>query len=178
MRSLIILGTLLLAPTLVLAQATPTQANTATTTSAATGKTLKDYDRGTEFSTPNASWNISDNKTTITISHQKHYDALVMLKKSWFQGTDAKQIYDARKKSLASYLPGAIFIRENQNITVGGSVTAVSMTYKNPADLKVVREVFFIHKGQAYELVFQAKEATFPTVKDEFGSILNSMKLF
>jgi hypothetical protein len=146
-------------------------------TNATQGMKLIDSTRGVTFSSPNAFWGINAAKHSISLNHNTHYDAHVTLKKSWYTVATAKEAYDKRKSSLKSYLPGAIFVKENDPITISGSVKGLSMIYKNPSDLKVIREILFIHKGQAYELVFQAKEENFAKVKEDFRYILQNMQL-
>jgi|APSaa5957512622_1039677.scaffolds.fasta_scaffold184941_1 hypothetical protein len=152
-----------------------TPAATATTTAA--GLKLIDATRGIEFSAPNGFWGINAGKYSISLNHQTHYDAHVTLKKSWYTVGTAQEAYNKRKESLKSYLPGAVFIKENESLTVGG-MPGMAMTYKNPSDLKIIREIMIVHKGQPYELVFQAKEENFQKVKADFGFILQNLKLF
>lgn len=161
----------------------PTTSTTTTTAAAPTtpsdqGMKIIDPNRGAEFTAPNANWGINAGKYSISLSHKEHYDALVTMKKSWHSAGTAPDAYKKRKDSLQSYLPGAKFIKENESLTIGGSTPAVSMIYENPSDLKVFREIMFVHKSQAYELVFQAKKENFQKVKNDFGYILKNMKLF
>lgn len=160
---------------------THAQDATATTTqdtaTGALGFKLVDSSRGMEFTTPNSTWGIHASHQTVSFSHSTLFDAHVSLKKSWYTVSNSQQAYDKRKESLKSYLPGAVFVKENEAITLGDSLNAISMTYKNPSDLKVKREIMFVHKGQAYELVFEAKEENFPSVKEDFGFILKNIKL-
>ena len=154
-------------------------AQDATNTSAAptaTGMRLIDPVRGIEFTAPNPTWGLNASEHTISLNHSTLFDAHVTLKKSWYTVSTVQQAYDKRKESLKSYLPGAVFIKENETLTLGDNISAISMTYKNPSDLKVKREIMFINKGQAYELVFEAKEENFQSVKDDFGFILRNMK--
>lgn len=145
-------------------------------TSAIAGMKIIDPTRGVEFTAPNSQWDINANKYTLSLNHNTYYDTMVSLKKSWYTVPTAQEAYNKRKDSLKSYLPGAVFIKENDPVTLGGSVQALSMTYKNPSDLKILREIMFIYKGQAYELVFQSKEENFQNIKADFGAILQSMK--
>ncbi|MBF0106609.1 MAG: hypothetical protein HQM16_14945 [Deltaproteobacteria bacterium] len=142
------------------------------------GMKISDPERGIEFAAPNAIWGINAGKHSISLNHDVYYDAQVTIKKSWFTVATAEEAYSKRLESLKSYLPGAIFIKENDPVTLAGNTTGLSMIYKNPSDLKVKREIMFIHRGQPYELVFQAKEENFQKVKEDFGYILNNMKLF
>jgi len=159
---------------------TTTPATTAPTTAApaVSGITLKDPNRGVAFTAPNTSWSVNAGKFSISLNHNKHYDAIVTLKSSWYKVVTPDEAYKKRKENLKSYLPGAEFLKENDNIVLGGSISALSMTYRNPSNLKILREILFIHKGQAYELVFQAKEENFQKVKADFGSILKNMSLY
>ena len=142
-----------------------------------TGMKLIDSTRNIEFSTPNKFWEINTSKFSISLNHNTHFDAHVTMKKSWYSDSTAKEAYDKRKASLKSYLPGAIFVKENEAVTLSGNISAVSTTYKNPSDLKIIREIFFIHKGMTYELIFQAKEENFPKIKEDFKYILQNLKL-
>ncbi|HLD44039.1 MAG TPA: hypothetical protein VJC18_01285, partial [bacterium] len=127
---------------------------------------------------PSELWNINAGKFSIGLNHNAVLDAVVTLKKSWYDVTTAQEAYEKRKNNLSSYLPGAIFIMENQRVLLPGNIEALSMTYKNPSDLKVSREIMFVHRGAAYEFVFQAKEENFTTVKEDFRYILENMKLY
>ena len=147
-------------------------------TPAANGIKLTDPERGVEFTAPNGSWNINTSKSFISLNHETFYDAHVTLKKSWYMVGTAQEAYNKRKDSLKSYLPGAIFVKENEPVTLTNGVGGISMTYKNPSDLKIQREIIFIYKNQPYELVFQAKEENFQEVKADFGFILQNMRLF
>lgn len=151
---------------------------TTPTTPVQQGMKIIDPNRGAEFTAPNANWGINAGKFSISLSHKQHYDALVTMKKSWYTVSSANDAYSKRKDSIKSYLPGAKFIKENEALTIGGNTPAVSMIYENPSDLKIFREIMFVHKGQAYELVFQAKKENFQKVKEDFGYILKNMKLF
>lgn len=158
------------------------QAQDATTpppssTTVAQGFKLIDASRGLEFTAPNSTWGLHASDHSISFNHSTLFDAHVTLKKSWYTVANSQQAYDKRKESLKSYLPGAVFVKENEAITLSDSIAAVSMTYKNPSDLKVKREIMFVHKGQAYELVFEAKEENFPSVKEDFGFILKNFRL-
>ena len=141
------------------------------------GMQLTDATRHIEFTSPNDLWSITAGKYTISLNHSTHFDAHVTLKNSWYTVSSAQEAYEKRKNNLKSYLPGAVFIRENEAITLPDNVQGISMTYKNPSDLKVIREIMFVHKNQAYELVFQAKEDNFLQIKDDFGFILKNLKL-
>ena len=88
MKHLILTIALLTFSATALAQGTPTTTTPAAATPA--GKVLKDLARGIEFTTPNSNWNINDNQTSIVISHQNLYDAIITLKKSWFQKSHIK----------------------------------------------------------------------------------------
>ncbi|MBU0504386.1 MAG: hypothetical protein ABII18_01140 [bacterium] len=169
--TVLITGLIIISP--VLAQATtPSAAQTIN------GMKLIDTTRKVEFSSPNELWSINAGKYSISLNHNTHFDAHVTLKKSWYNVSSAQEAYDKRKNSLKSYLPSAIFIRENESITLPDNVKGKSMTYKNPSDLKVVREIMFVHDGKTFELVFQAKEDNFQIVKEDFKYILQNMKLF
>lgn len=171
-----------LAVALIVSLVAHTQATDTTTTTTTPGTNaglaLKDTGRGLEFQAPNDQWTISASKYSISLNHDTHFDAFVILKDSWYTVGTAKEAYDKRKEVLLSYLPGAQFIKENENMTLPSSVTAISMTYKNPSDLKVIREILFVHKGKAFELVFQAQEENFSKVREDFGFILKNLKLF
>jgi hypothetical protein len=141
------------------------------------GLELKDPTRGVKFTAPNGLWSVNAGKYSISLTHQTHYDANVTLKKSYQTVASAADAYANRKKSLKSYLPGAVFMKENEAVTIG-AITGQSMTYKNPSDLKVIREIMFIHNGLTYELVFKSKEENLPKVQADFTAILGSMELF
>lgn len=175
MRSTILLGFIMMA--LVASTSAQAQDATAAAGTSTNGIKLIDPTRGVEFNAPNPTWGVNAGKHSISLNHNQHYDAHVTLKKSWYTVATAQEAYDKRKKSLKSYIPGAIFLKENQEVTIG-TLKGMSMTYKNPSDLKIKREIMFIHKGKAYELVFQAKEQNFQTVKADFGYILQNMKLY
>lgn len=142
------------------------------------GMKIIDPERGVSFEAPNNMWGINAGKYSISLNHKTHYDAHVTLKKSWYSVGTAQEAYTKRKSSLKSYIPGAIYIKDNEPLTIGGNTAAISIIYENPADLNVFREMVFIHKGQAYELVFKAKKENFAKVKEDFGYILKNMKLF
>lgn len=175
--SVLILSSMFIVPASYAQQApvgltTPTAPVSATTE----GMKITDPVRGVEFIAPNSTWGINASQHTISLTHSTYYDSHVTLKKSWYSVPTAQEAYIKRKDSLKSYLPGAIFVKENETLTLGAATPAVSMTYKNPSDLKVKREIMFIHKNQAYELVFEAKEENFPAVKEDFGFILRNLK--
>ncbi|MCP5464216.1 MAG: hypothetical protein H7A33_04235 [Deltaproteobacteria bacterium] len=159
----------------------PVLAQAPDTTAAKTndkGIILQDPNRGITIEAPNASWGVNAGKYTISLNHVSFFDAHVTLKKSWYSVTTAQEAYEKRKASLKSYMPGAVFLKENEKLSIGDNVAAMSMIYKNPSDLKVLREIVFVHRGQPYELVFQAKDENFQKVKEEFGFILENLKLF
>lgn len=159
--------------------ATGARAQTATTNAAtAPGLELKDSARGVTFIAPNGLWSINAGQYSISLNHNSIFDAYVTMKSSWYTVANAQEAYNKRKDSLKSYLPGAIFLKENETLTLGGTIQAVSMTYKNPSDLKVIREIMFVHHGIPYELTFQVKEENFNGVKADFGLILQKMLLF
>lgn len=136
---------------------------------------LTDLERGIEFAVP-SQWGVNAGKYSISINHTTYYDSHVTLKKSWYTVSTAEEAYEKRRHSLLSYLPGAVFVKEKETLTLG-TVPAMSMTYKNPSDLKIIREIMFVHKGTAYELVFESKEENFQIIKNDFGFILKNMKL-
>lgn len=165
-------ATILMASTAIHAQTSTTNAATAP------GLELKDSNRGVTFNAPNGLWSINAGQYSISMNHNSIFDAYVTMKSSWYTVANAQEAYNKRKDSLKSYLPGAIFLKENEALTLGGSTQAVSMTYKNPSDLKVIREIMFVHRGTPYELTFQVKEENFNSVKADFGLILQKMTLF
>lgn len=169
---LLSVATLLMTTTLTHAQTPATNAATAP------GLELKDSARGVTFIAPNGLWSINAGQYSVSLNHNSIFDAYVTLKSSWYTVANAQEAYNKRKDSLKSYLPGAIFLKENEAITLGGTIPAISMTYKNPSDLKVIREIMFIQRGTPYELTFQVKEENFNSVKADFGMILQKMVLF
>ena len=144
---------------------------------ASAGMKIIDPTRGVEFTAPNAQWDVNANKYTLSLNHNTYYDTMVSLKKGWYTVATAQEAYDKRKEGLKSYLPGAIFLKENEAVMLSGTIPGISMTYKNPSDLKIFREIMFVYRGQAYELVFQSKEENFQQIKNDFGFILQNMKL-
>lgn len=142
----------------------------------AKGATLIDPARGIEFNAPNGSWGISSSKYSLSLNHATVYDARVTLKKSYYTVATASDAYDQHKKGLVSYMPGAQFKEEKQALKIG-DLEAFSMTYENPSDLTVIREIFFIHKGIPYQLDFRVKKENFEKVKDDFTAILTGIKL-
>lgn len=155
------------------------QAQAQGTTAVATspGMVLDDPSRGIKMTAPNGLWSVSGSKYSISLNHSTYYDAGVSLRKSYYTVATAQDAYAQRKKSLGSSLPGAIFLKENETLTLG-SVQAVAMTYKNPSDLKIIREIMLVHRGVPYELEFRAKEENFDKVKADFGAILQTMSLY
>lgn len=155
------------------AQTTAPAATPATATS--DGFEIKDLARGFVFKTPNAAWSINASQYAISLTHGTYYDAYVSLKKSWYTVPTVQEAYDKHKENLKSYLPGAEYLRDAEQLTLG-SEPAMSMTYKDPAQQKVTREVMFLHKGVPYELSFTVKEENFPKVKDDFATILRGIQ--
>lgn len=139
------------------------------------GFEIKDLARGFVFKTPNAAWSINASQYAISLTHGTYYDAYVSLKKSWYTVPTVQEAYDKHKENLKSYLPGAEYLRDAEQLTLG-SEPAMSMTYKDPAQQKVTREVMFLHKGVPYELSFTVKEENFPKVKDDFATILRGIQ--
>lgn len=152
-------------------------AQAATNEATAPGMVLDDPYRGIKFTAPNALWSVNGSSYSIGLSHGTYYDASVYLRKSYYTVTTAQEAYNQRKDSLKSYLPGAQYLKENESITIG-NITGVSMTYKNPSDLKIIREIVFLHKGVPYELEFKAKEENFEKVKADFATILAKLSLY
>ena len=142
---------------------------------AGTGYELKDPTRGFVFATPNASWNLNAGQFSVSFTHDTHYDAYIQLKKSWYSVSTVQEAYDKRKESLKSYLPGAQILKDAESLSVGAE-PALSMTYKDPAQQKIYREMVFIHKGVPYELSFTVKEENFEKVKADFGGILKGIQ--
>ncbi len=143
-----------------------------------TGAKLTDFGRGVEFVTPSSTWDVNVSSYSITLNHNVNYDVRVTLNKMMNSVSTTSDAYSKRKENLKSYLPGAIFIKENEPVTLAGGVAAVSMTYKNPADLTITRVIVFLHKNQGYELEFKAKEENFGNIKTDFGAILQGVRLF
>lgn len=168
---LTLLFSLLIAP--VLSQAQEAASTTTATTEA--GYELKDPTRGFTFTTPNAEWGINVSKHSVSMSHGTYYDAYVSLRKSWYTVSNSQEAYTKKKESLTSYLPGAEMVTENETLKIG-SADAVSMTYKDPAQKKVHREIVFIYNGVPYEITFTVKEENFDKVKDDFSKILQGIK--
>lgn len=152
------------------------QAPEAINEATAPGYELSDVARGIKIKLPNALWGVNANKYAISLSHGTYFDVYVSLKKSWYAVTNAQEAYSQRRISLRSYLPGAAFIKENEAITIG-TAQGLSMTYTNPSEKKVVREIVFIHKGVPYEMSFTVKEENFNAVKADFGAILRDLQL-
>jgi hypothetical protein len=162
----------------ICAPLSPNFAQTPNTTDEATapGYELHDVAHGIKIKLPNALWGINANKYAISLSHGTYFDVYISLKKSWYAVTNAGEAYSQRRISLRSYLPGAVFIKENEAITIG-TTQGLSMTYTNPSEKKVVREIVFIHKGVPYEVSFTVKEENFNAVKADFGAILQNLQL-
>lgn len=168
--ALVFLSVFLFAAPLVHAQGTTVDATSP-------GMVLDDPTRGIKITAPNGLWSVNGSQYSISLNHNTYYDASVYLRKSYYTVADAQSAYDQRKKSLLNYLPGAQFLKENEQMTIG-NIQAVSMTYKNPSDLKIIREIMFIHKGIPYEMEFKAKEENFEKVKADFGTILTKISLY
>ncbi len=152
------------------------QAPDTTNEATAPGYELNDVAHGIKIKLPNALWGVNANKYSISLSHTTYFDVYVSLKKSWYAVTNAQEAYSQRRISLRSYLPGATFIKENEAITIG-TTQGLSMTYTNPSEKKVVREIVFIHKGVPYEMSFTVKEENFNAVKADFGVLLQNLQL-
>lgn len=132
---------------------------------------------GIELTSPNENWSVNGEKENLTFTHTSYFDGQVSLKKSWHNAATAQESYNRRKDNIISYLPDAKFLKENDQLNLSDSTPGVSMIYQNPKDSKVFREIMFIHKGQSYELVFQAKDENFKALKEDFASFLTSVKL-
>lgn len=167
---LIMLTVFCLATPLVQAQGTTVDATSP-------GMVLDDPARGIKMTAPNGLWSVNGSQYSVSLNHNTYYDASVYLRKSYYTVATAQDAYNERKKSLGNYLPGAVYLKENEQLTLG-SVQAVAMTYKNPSDLKVIREIMFVHKGVPYEMEFKSKEENFEKVKADFGAILTKMSLY
>jgi len=156
----------------------PLQTMASPTSASDEGVTVRDPKFGVQFKAPNENWSVTTTKHSVGLNHNVLYDVSVILKKSWYTVSSIQEAYNKRKDSLINYLPGAIFVKENDEVTLGGTTKGLSMIYKNPGKDVVKREIMFIHKNQAYELVFQAKDENFQKVKTDFSYILNNMVLF
>lgn len=143
----------------------------------AAGYELRDQSRSLIFRAPNANWSLNAGKQTVSLTNDTVYDAYVNLKKSWYVAATVQDAYDKRAESLKRYLPGAEMVKEKEALKLG-TVDALSMTYRDPAQQKVHREVVFVHKGVPYELTFTVKEENFGKVKTEFGQILRGIEAF
>lgn len=139
------------------------------------GYELKDPTRGFFFKAPSAMWSMNGSSYSVSMSHKTYYDARVSLKKSWYSVTTPSELYTKRVSSLKSTLPGAQMVKENEKVKVGG-IDAVSFTYKDPGQQKIVRSILLVHKGKPYELEFTVKEPNFDKVKADFSSILTNIK--
>jgi hypothetical protein len=139
------------------------------------GFELKDLAHGFVFTAPNSAWSINASQYAVSLTHGTYYDAYITIKKSWYTVATVQEAYDKRKDNLKSYLPGAEYLRDAEAITVGAEA-ALSMTYKDPAQQKISREIVFLHKGVPYELSFTVKEENFPKVKDDFAAILRAIQ--
>lgn len=141
------------------------------------GFELKDPTRGLVFHAPSANWSLNAGKSTVSLTNDTVYDAYVSLKKSWYTVSNVQDAYDKRAESLKRYLPGAEMLKEKESVKLG-VLDALSMTYKDPAQQKVHREIVFVHKGVPYELTFTVKEENFTKVKNDFAAILKGIEAF
>lgn len=148
-----------------------------TAKASAPGMILDDPNRSIKFTAPNALWGIYGSKYSIDMSHDTYFDATVVLHKAYSTGTTTQELYTKTKDSLKSYLPGAMFLKENEAVTLGNT-QGVSMTYKSPSDLTILRVIVFLHKGSPYELTFKVKEENFDKVKADFSGILARLLLY
>jgi hypothetical protein len=140
------------------------------------GMELTDTNRGLKVVTPNALWNINASKFSISLSHSTYYDVYVVIKKSSFNVATAQDAYQKHRDYLKTYLPDAGFLKENEGVTVGNT-QGLSMTYLNPGEKKVFREIAFIHRGVPYEISFSVKEENFEAVKEDFTFILQHLQM-
>lgn len=174
MRKLLPLFLLLLA---VASVAQAQQAAPVAMQNADPGFELKDPVRGLVFHAPNSNWSLNAGKSTVSLTNDTVYDAYVSLKKSWYTVSNVQDAYDKRAESLKRYLPGAEMLKEKETVKLG-TLDAMSMTYKDPAQQKVHREIVFVHKGMPYELTFTVKEENFAKVKNDFAAILKGIEAF
>jgi hypothetical protein len=152
------------------------QTSDAAADAALPGFELTDAAHGFKIIMPNGLWNITATKYAISITHNTLFDVFITLKKGWYAVATAQDAYKQRRESLKTYLPGAVFVKENEEITIGNA-PAVSMTYTNPGDKKVVREIMFMQHGVSYELSFTVNQENFEAVKQDFGLILQKLQL-
>lgn len=151
------------------------QAQTAAPDPSTAGYELRDPARGFVYVTPNSSWSISANSYNVTLSHGTYYDAYISLRKGYTTYATPQEAYAKKKEYLKSSLPGAEMIKDGEAMNVG-TEPAMSMTYKDPAQQKIMREIVFNHKGGSYELSFTVKQENFEAVKADFGAILKAIQ--
>lgn len=177
LHNLIFAGCLVCASVLARAADLPAvAAPAASTAEAVQGYELRDPERGMVLSVP-ANWSINASKSAVSLMNDVVYDALVILKKSWFTVTTAEEAFVKTSEGLKRFLPGAEMIKDKESLKLGNT-DAMSMTYRDPSQQKVHREIVFVHRGVSYELSFTVKEENFGKVKDDFGKILRGIELF
>lgn len=165
-----------LTPAVTWAQASPTNATGIGATPA--GYEVTDPVYGLKaFTADQKDWDAlikgSDDYTHLTFTHYPEKSTISVRKAYQTSGTP-QEIHDKSLELLTSTLPGAVFWKKGEKITLGG-VEAVSSTYKNPATLEVTREVFFQNKGVNYQMLFEFKEADFEKIKNDLAYFMQNL---
>ena len=140
---------------------------------ASSGYKLQDPVRKLNIAAP-ANWTMNAGKYSVSMMHGTYTDAYVRLSKSWYTVGSADESYTKKKDSLKRSLPGAQFTQEKATVQLG-TISGVSMTYKDPAKQQVHQVVLFIHNNVPYELSLKVKEANYNAVKADFEAILKNI---
>lgn len=139
------------------------------------GYSIQDPIRSLSYTLPNEKWSVNLGKKSVTLTHNDFYDVLVSLKKSWVQEKSSMALYKKRFDDFKKYSPGTKVVRQDQYIQFG-NIQAVSFTYIDGAQKKLIREILFVYKNQSYELLFSVNEVNFKLLKQDFSFILQHFK--
>lgn len=139
---------------------------------------INDGTRGITMAVPGKGWYIQSNSYNIEGTPLNDSAVSVRISDSYSSKLTADEMYADEKEYMKESMPGAVFMKENEKFTFPGGVSAVSMTYKDPSILEIKRVIFFIHRGERYEMTFSISEAKFPNYKEDFSQILKSIAFF
>lgn len=139
---------------------------------------LNDNTRGISFAVPATNWYIVSNSYRMEAYPVAEGTVSVNISDSYSSKLTADEMYQDEKDFMKESMPGAIFLKENEKLTLAGNIGAVSMSYKDPSSLEFKRIIFFIHRGQRYQMTFTLPEAKIEQYKPDFATIFKSLNFF
>lgn len=139
---------------------------------------VNDNTRGISLAIPGNGWYIQSNSYNLEAYPLNDSGVSVRISEAYSSKLTVDDIYADEKEFMKESLPGAVFIRENEKFMFPGNIAAVAMTFKNPSVLEIKRTIFFIHRGQRYQMVFLSPEAKLPSYKEDFSLVLRSLSFY